>query len=149
VITHDFHCGKCGMCEEISFSSFADFVREVECACGGVAVQTWRKAPGLAGVSEPGTRGITRTFHPGTYDVQAGRVFDSRSDREKWAKSRGLIGMGPEEYKRTMDNTNEPEVKLEGFRDAMEVGWQQAKSSRGVEPLPSVDTKDVAVVGEM
>ena len=145
--THDYHCLKCGAFTEVTWLRFEDFRRDVECGCGGVAVQTWRKAPGLAGVSEPGTRGITRTFEPGRYDIQAGRSFASRSERDRYLKAKGLIAMGPEEFKRTRDNANEPEITLPNIKDAMKEAWEEASSSKEVEPLPSIPIEDVNIVG--
>lgn len=147
--THDYECTSCGSLKEVVWPEIALFKREVSCRCGGVAVQTWRKAPGLAGVWEPGQRGITPSFRPGSYDMQAGRSFDSISERDRYLKSRGLIAMGPDEYKRTVDTSVSPEISLPGIKDVMNEAWEEAKSSKPAEPLPKVDLKDVTIAGDL
>lgn len=133
MIRHDFHCRDCGETQEVGFATFIDFRREVPCLCGGRAFQVWTRAPGLAGVSEPGTRGIAKSFNPGQYDVQAGRVFESRTERDKYVKSRGLVAMGADEYRRSVNGVSgDPEPKFEKakLREAMEASYAEQKAGK-------------------
>jgi hypothetical protein len=134
----------------VSFDTVADFRREWPCQnCAGVAQQIWLRAPGLAGVEEPSTRGIRRTFQPG-YDVQSGRVFNSRTEREKWAKGRGLEGLGPEEFKRTKDAVpSDPEPDFSGLPAAMNDAYNETKAGVKGPPLARIgpETKPI-IVGE-
>ena len=116
------------------------------CVCGGKAVKAWFKAPGLAGVSEPGTRGLTRTFHPG-YDVQSGRFFESRSERDGYLKERGLVGLGPDEYRRTASQaSSQPEeLELPGIKDAMNEAYDEATSSKETPKLPKLNPNEAMI----
>lgn len=142
MIRHDYLCLKCGHSEEVVFESFAEFRREIACTCGGTAVQVWLQAPGLAGVSEPGTRGVDRTFQPG-YDVQAGRTFYDRSQRDAYLRKRKLIGLGPEEFKRTLDRSSvDPEPDYSGLVPAMKEAYAENESGK-ITPHLIVDSKTI------
>lgn len=142
-MNHDFLCPKCGGWTEVSFT-LAELEkgppRQIECSCGGVARHTWRTAPGLAGVTEPGTRGIRKTFEPGTYDVQAGRSFASLKERDDYLKRRGLVALGPEEFKRTIDSTNEPQPDFSTLPAAMKDAWEEVEAGKASGlPLAKLD----------
>jgi len=152
VILHDFRCAKCGFTFEVAFPSSLDFKREIPCRnCEGVAVQIWLRAPGLAGVEEPGTRGISRSFQPG-YDVQSGRHFNTRADRDRYVKERGLVLMGPQEWDRTRKAMPErPEPDHATLPEAMEKSWQEMKAGKKAPPvqhldpnIPTMEAKDDA-----
>jgi len=115
---------------EVSFATITDFRREWPCQnCGGVAHQVWLKAPGLAGVEEPSTRGVSRTFQPGK-DLQSGQYFESRTDRDRWLKQRGLEALGPEEYDRSRKAAKEdPEPDYSGLIPAMKEALEESQSS--------------------
>jgi len=134
----------------VSFASAADFRKEVNCECGGVAVQIWLRAPGLAGVEEPSTRGVHRSFQPG-YDVQAGRHFNSRSEREQWAKSKGLEGLGETEYRRTVAAAPaEPEPDFSTLKDTIADAYEEVAAGKQGPPLARIDsdTKPIIVGGD-
>jgi hypothetical protein len=144
--SHDYLCVKCRQWVEVSYalSELGNGVPpQVECSCGGTARHTWRSAPGLAGVWEPGTRGIKRTFSPGEYDVQAGRVFHSLKERETYLNSRGLIPMGPDEYKRTISTTNEPQPDFSTLPETMKDAWDEVQA--GVPAPPMLKMEDTQV----
>lgn len=137
-VTHDFFCPKCRGWVEVTFESYDLLTDAVACpgktfygnACEGVAIRTWRKAPGLAGVSEPGTRGIDRTFKAG-YDVQAGRIFYDRAERDKYLKRRGLIGLGPQEYQRTLNQSHsDPEPDYSGLEEKMKEAYAENEAGK-------------------
>ena len=140
MITHDYHCSKCQLWVEIRFDSHTQFVRSFECECGGALVQTWRQAPGLSGCSEPGQRGIDATFRSG-YDVQAGRYFYDRAERDKYLKKRGLIGLGPQEFERSLNaSVVDPEPKFEGLETAIKEAYEENAAGK-VSPHLVVDAK--------
>jgi hypothetical protein len=148
---YDFRCAKCGTVFETSMS-FEQLRRELPCRCGGVAVLAWLKAPGLAGVSEPSTRGITRTFTPG-YDIQLGKTFADRAERDRYLKSRGLEAVGPDEWHRnqsSMPSRQDSEPEFRDLGDVMKESWEETKSAeaRGdpAPVLPVVDLKDGTVI---
>lgn len=142
MIRHDYLCG-CGKWTTVEYAGVAEIgetlQREIGCECGGVARHTWRTGPGLGGVWEPGTRGVTRTFTPGGYDIQAGRSFDSLRERESYLKSRGLVALGPEEYKRTIDSANEPQPDFSRLPEAMKDAWDEVKAGKAAPPVARMD----------
>lgn len=143
-IRHDFRCQSCGNWDEVLYAGVAEigevFQRKGICsACGGVTIHTWRTAPGLGGVTEPGTRGVTKTFHPGAYDVQAGRRFDSLVERESYLKSRGLVALGPDEYKRTIATTNEPQPDFSTLPETMKEAWGELEAGKPAPPIAVMD----------
>lgn len=147
--THDFRCTKCGATWEV-FMTIDQLRRELPCSCGGVAVLTWLKAPGLGGVSEPSTRGVRPTFKPG-FDVQLGRHFNTRSERDSYAKSRGLEIVGPEEWKRNADaGKRETEITRAELTEVMKDAWDQVKADEAkgkpADPLPVLDLKSNEVI---
>ena len=146
MIAWDFYCSKCRAWQEKFFYTRDEVVKTLDCCCGGKAVKAWFKAPGLAGVSEPGTRGITRTFQPG-YDVQSGRFFGDRSERDGYLKQRGLIGLGPDEYRRTANVVSSQSEKLElpGIQDAMKEAYEEAISSKETAPLPKLNPNEAMI----
>lgn len=148
MIQHDYRCSKCSTTYEIAWNTFEDFRKEVDCACGGTAIQVWRKAPGLAGVEEPSTRGVRRTFHAGL-DVQTGKYFQSRVERERYIRSRGLEIIGPEEHKRMLTQiTPDPEPEMAGLKDAMEKSWQELHAGKPAPPMGQIDLgKDIVMGG--
>jgi len=151
MLRHDFRCQKCGHTMEVEFASFDDFRRELDCTeCDGVAVQVWLRSPGLAGVWEPGTRGVKRTFTPGSYDIQSGRTFESLSERDAYVKSRGLIAMGPDEYKRTVNTSSEnqeADINKDKLREAMKDAWDENMAGK-ITPHLVVDDKIKPVIAE-
>jgi hypothetical protein len=149
MIAFDYRCGRCSAWQERFFFTRNEVALTLPCCCGGVAVKAWFKAPGLAGVSEPGTRGVTRTFQPG-YDVQSGKFFGDRAERDDYLKGRGLIALGPEEYKRTAAQTpSQPEtLELPGIQDAMNEAYEEAKSSREVARLPKLNQAEAMIADE-
>lgn len=143
-MTHDYLCNKCGGWAEVSFESYElfDQHRTIPCVCGGLARQTWKVSPGLAGVSEPGTRGVDRTFQPG-YDIQSGKTFYDRAQRDAYLKKRGLIGLGPEEFKRTLDaSKTDLEGDYSGLVPAMKEAYEENESGK-ITPHLIVDSKTI------
>lgn len=138
MIRHDFRCGKCQFVFEVTFDSSLDFKREWPCQnCGGVAVQIWLRAPGLAGVEEPSTRGISRSFQPG-YDIQSGRYFNSRSERDRYVKERGLVLMGPQEWDRTrkaQSETHTPKINERALEEAAQKSWERLQAGERPERM--------------
>jgi hypothetical protein len=137
VIRHDFHDPKCGQTFEVTFACSSDFRREVPCYCGGTAHQVWLRAPGLAGVSEPGTRGVSRSFEPG-HDVQSGRWFNDRAERDRYVKGRGLELMGPKEWDRTMKSLPDPtdrEPNRATLEKAAQKSWERLQAGERPEPM--------------
>lgn len=142
MIRHDYLCTSCGHTEEVVFDDFSQFQKEIPCSCGGRAVQVWLQAPGLAGVSEPGSRGIDRTFTPG-YDIQSGRIFADRADRDKYLRERKLIALGPEEYKRSVNSSHsEPEPDYSGLVPAMKEAYAENEAGK-ITPHLIVDSKTI------
>ena len=129
MIRHDFACTKCGMRFEVTFDSSSDFRKEWPCEnCGGVAVQIWLQAPGLAGVEEPSTRGVARSFEPG-WDVQSGKYFNTRAERDRYVKGRGLELMGPKEWDRTLKNLpSEREPDRATLEEAAQKSWERLQA---------------------
>lgn len=145
MIRHDFRCTKCNYTYEISFASSLDFRREWPCPnCAGIGIQIWLKAPGLAGVEEPGTRGVDRSFIPGM-DIQSGRYFNTRAERDRYVKSKGLELMGPKEWDRTRKNlpSREPKVDETKLVDACEHAWQDLTAGRKAPPMEKYKDEDV------
>lgn len=145
MIRHDFKCTKCGMVAEVTFDSSSDFRKEWPCAnCGGVAVQIWLRAPGLAGVEEPSTRGVSRSFEPG-YDIQSGRYFNTRSERDRYVKARGLELMGPQEWDRTrkaMPESPEHKVNERALEEAAQKAWERLQAGERPEPMEEYKGED-------
>ena len=108
---HDFKCLKDGMVFELFVEGAPP--RTVECPCGGVAERVWLKAPGVVGDIAP------------YYDVQLGRQVNSRQERDAILKSKGLIAMAPEEFKRTENNHHAPGDNWDStaFGEAAEKAW--------------------------
>ena len=148
MIRHDFRCVKCGCTFEISFASGDDFRREWPCpTCAGSAIQVWLPAPGLAGVSEPGTRGVSRSFEPG-HDVQSGRYFNDRAERDRYVKGRGLELMGPKEWDRTMKAMPDPtdrEPNRATLEEAAQKSWERLQAGERPEQMEAFkpDSADV------
>jgi len=142
MLRHDFKCKACGHQEEVCFESYEEFSREVRCSCGGQAVPIWTKAPGLAGCAEPSTRGVERTFKPG-YDIQAGRHFNDRAERDRYLKRRGLMALGPDEFKRSMAAAKvDPEPDYSGLVPAMKEAYEENRAGK-VTPHLIVDSKEL------
>ena len=131
---------------EVAFATHTDFRKEWPCQnCGGVAIQVWLQAPGLAGVEEPGTRGVSRSFEPG-HDVQSGRYFNSRAERDRYVKGRGLELMGPKEWDRTwkaLPSEREPDRAT--LEEAAQKSWERLQAGEKPEPMESFapDTSDM------
>ena len=145
-IAWDYRCRSCSAWQEKFFFTDEQVVESLACVCGGTAIRTWAKAPGLAGVSEPGTRGITRTFHPG-YDVQSGKFFETRTERDGYLKARGLVGLGPDEYRRSASAaTPQPDdIALPGIDKAMNEAYEEATSSRETAPIPQINESEAMI----
>jgi len=137
VIRHDFKCAKCGNIFVVAFDSSEDFQRTWPClTCGGNANQIWLQAPGLAGVEEPGTRGVSRSFEPG-HDVQSGRFFNTRAERDRYVKGRGLELMGPKEWDRTFkalpSGPREPDRAT--LEEAAQKSWERLQAGERPEHM--------------
>ncbi len=79
----------------------------------------WVQFPGIVGTDTG-----ARWFKPG-YDVQAGKVFEDRSQQQAWLRRTGKVEMGPEEYKRSVNNAHSPEPSFAGLKDAMKEAWEE------------------------
>lgn len=90
---HSFRCQSCGKTTRILFSleqhPYPDVARCA--ACGNPAVRYFERAPGM----QPDI------WNP-TFDVQAGRAFSSRRQRDEWLKSKGLGIISTEEFDRNV-----------------------------------------------
>jgi len=129
---------------------FEQLRREIPCQCGGTAVHGWYsgRGPGLAGVAEPGTRGVKRTFQPG-YDIQFGQHFETRKEQEAFAKARGLVPVGPEEFERNRKNAKEPDPDFSGLTDAMKDAWDEVKAGKHPPPPPVTVGDDSNIIGDL
>ncbi len=136
---------------EVQFDSSLDFRKEWPCSnCAGVAVHIWLRAPGLAGVEEPGTRGVSRSFQPG-HDIQSGRYFNTRSERDRYVKSRGLELMGPKEWDRTrkaLPENPEPKVSEEKLAEACQKSWEELQAGHRPPPMEKFETDDAIITEE-
>jgi hypothetical protein len=151
VIRHDFRCTKCKFQFEVVFDCSDAFRREWPCVnCSGVAHQVWLRAPGLAGVSEPSTRGVSRSFEPG-WDVQSGKYFNDRAERDKYVKGRGLELMGPKEWDRTMKALPDPtsrEPDRATLEEAAEKSWQRLQAGERPEPMEPFKPESTDIASE-
>jgi hypothetical protein len=99
-------------------------------------------------VAEPGTRGVKRTFNPG-YDIQFGQHFETRKEQEAFAKARGLVPLGSEEFERSRKNASEPELKFDGLTDAMKDAYAEVEAGKHPPPPPVTVGDDSNIIGDL
>lgn len=127
MICYDFRCGKCGQDYEVIFTSAKDAVKVLPCdACGGEAVHIWKA------FGPKGRLGGEKGRYP-RFEVQAGRTFHSASEEKSYLKEKGLVQMGPDEYRRSALNTRPEEPSYAGLRACAEEAWQEALQGKTVE----------------
>lgn len=133
---HDFQC-KCGRIQEVFYPAglVEDFI---SCDCGRTAERVWLKAPGVAGDIEP------------YYDVQLGCQINSKQQRERIAKERGKVLLGPDEFRRTNNTLHAETVDHEAdqrkFREAMEKAWSDVKNGNVPKTKPKTTPDDAVIV---
>ncbi len=123
---YDVKCLKCGALGECFFES-SDPNRVAQCSCGGYAHIEWRGFGGMMGKN----KGI----YP-HHDVQLGMTIESSQHRDRVAKERGLAVLGPDEFRRSMNNQHEPEPSMIGHPqviEAMEKAYYEI--SNGLVPI--------------
>ena len=97
---YDVRCTKCGAPGECYFESSAPAPNRVaRCSCGGDARVEWRAFGGMMGKN----KGI----YP-HHDIQLGLTIESSQHRDRVLKERGLGALGPDEFRRTLNNQHEP-----------------------------------------
>lgn len=129
----DYKCSECSRWYEQFFDSDEAVPDRVLCPnCGQVALQKWRKAPGMA-------------VDGGEYfSAQLGMRFPSRQAFKAHVKSIGCELASPEELHRT-ESTYVPDKTEEKASDAkileaMEESWQRTVIGRQkVAPLATID----------
>ena len=104
------------------------------------------RAPGLSGVSDPGARGVKRSFEPGI-DIQFGRHFETRGEREAYAKRRGLVGLSSEEYNREKNSSPSPSPDWSGLKDVMKDAYEEVAAGKGPSHLVT-DLQNNVIVEE-
>ena len=142
MIRHDLKCQNCGCLMRDIVLASAKQVEEFECGqCGGNVSIVYLQFPGLLGL-ETGS-----SFRPG-YDVQLGKIFQSRSERDSHVKARGLVALGPDEYKRTMNTMHDSEPAFDdaGFEEAAKRAWQENFVEGKVKPIHKLDKDAVMAV---
>lgn len=115
----DFKCRKCGSVGEVLLPSSQDIL---PCSCGGLADRVL--------VGSPVIKGKNKGRYP-YFDTQLGVTLESSQHRDRIAKERGLIIMGPDEHRRALANAHdatEPSVDSAGWKDAAEKAWSDIKS---------------------
>ena len=144
MIVHDLKCSGCGrvLCDVMIAD--VDTVRDgrAKCGCGGAFVILWLRPPAITGTETSST-----WFKPG-YNVQLGRSFASFDEHQKYVKEKGLVLMGPDEYRRSVNNAHEaPEAwDHEGFVEAAKAGWEETVVGGKTISIPKVDRGDTVVV---
>ena len=118
MICYDFRCSKCGQDWEAIFASAADAVKLLPCDCGGEAHHVWKS------FGPKGRMGGDKGIFP-CYDIQAGRVFNDRKEKNAYLKSKGLVEMGPDEYKRSLSTPSQSEPDFSGLKEAMSEAWDE------------------------
>jgi hypothetical protein len=135
MITHDLKCQSCGLLlRDIRLMSVKE-VATLQCGrCHGRLGIIYLAFPGLLGV-ETGS-----SFKSG-YDVQLGKSFDSRSERDSYVRQKGLVAMGPDEYRRTMNTMHDSEPAFDdaGFEGAAKRAWQETVVEGKVKPIHKLD----------
>lgn len=135
---HFFRCLKCQRTYEEFVGQGVD---SIECgACGWRAEKVWIQAPGFNGKS--------KGLYP-RYDPQLGVTLESRQHEDRVVKQKGLIGLGPDEYRRTLNSamtTETPEPKLEGLHDAMEEAYADLQKGVPAPEMKVIDTPPDMVV---
>lgn len=134
MIIYDFRCSKCKTDYEAIFSSAKEAVKTLPCDnCGGEAVHIW-KSFGAKGRNGAGDKGR----YP-RYEIQAGRTFHSRKEENAYLRSKGLVEMGPDEYRRSL-SAPVTSHELPPMTDAMQEAWHETVEEGRVVPHKVVDT---------
>jgi len=130
-VVHDYLCEGCGA----EYEAYLDVqMKAFQCKkCPGTAIRIYRSAPAFNGKS----KGLYPRF-----DHQLGVMLESSQHKDRVAKERGLIEMGPEEFNRSASNSHEPAKDWSGVDDAMEKAWSEVE--KGYRQAPEIlDANDV------
>ncbi len=126
----DFLCEKCGTRGEF----FVDNSKVlIPCTCGGNAHVIWVKAPGM------------RREFLGYHDIQLGRYIETRSERDRLLKERGLVAIPPDEWRHTASTAHEDEDAgwdHEAFQNAAEKAYNDLKYGNIPEPEAPADISE-------
>jgi hypothetical protein len=135
----DFRCRECGTVGEVLLPSAQDIL---PCSCGGLADRV---------LTAPFIGNKAKGRYP-YVDTQLGITVESPQHRERVAKERGLLIMGPDEHRRALANAPEsdpePSVDSKGWREAAEKAWADIKSGN-VPPditIPTLADVDATVL---
>lgn len=131
----DAICSKCRTHSEVYADSGKGL--RLDCPCGGVVTVVWLKAPGVVGAGTP------------YFDTQLGVEVSSRQHRDRLLKERGLVALGPDEYRRTQSQLHAEAApdNSGAFREAMTKAWSDVKSGNvprvHESDIPSIDTSEM------
>jgi hypothetical protein len=145
MVIHDLRCVACGQLYRDVMIADVEVVRSGRalCAgCGGVLHILWLRSPAITGTETGST-----WFKPG-YNVQLGRSFSSFDEHQKYVKEKGFQLIGPDEYRRSVNASHEPEEPWDhaGFVAAAKRGWDETVVGGKMYSIPKVDRNDTVVV---
>lgn len=126
---YDAQCGDC----EALYEAFAGRGSEVnfkcQCCPRGVVRVVWLKAPGVVQDSV------------GRYDIQLGRYISTRTERDRLLKERGLVALGPDEFRRTSSQRHD---EPDGWdHDAFTNAAEKAANDLHYGNIPKVEPRTI------